>query len=237
MKRYLRPAIAAGLLMCLVVWTAMAVTNTDAYADDVQRPVATTTETLPAHTISQTLSESPQSTEETEAAETTTATTNRAIREYVKKPEALPEISPPAPKKSEDAVRRARSTPPPKETQETLPVVGVPTTAPNETEAQAAEPEWVLYATCTITHYCPGACCCGKWASGYTASGSWATEGRTVAMESLPFGTEVMINGHVYIVEDRGVYGDWVDIFRNSHEQALIDGMYTAPVYIRNPNK
>ena len=91
---------------------------------------------------------------------------------------------------------------------------------------------WQYYGVCTITHYCPCKKCCGQWASGYTASGTLATAYRTCAAD-LPFGTEVMIDGQVYVVEDRGVGGMWVDIFVDTHEEALQRGMYEREVYIR----
>ena len=81
------------------------------------------------------------------------------------------------------------------------------------------------YGNCRITFYCPGPCCCGQWASGITASGAAATEGRTVANGSLPFGSKVLIDGVEYVVEDRGVGGDQFDIFVNSsaYPTALIE--------------
>lgn len=47
----------------------------------------------------------------------------------------------------------------------------------------------------TLTAYCPGRCCCGKWASGYTATGTWATEGRTIAVDPkvIPYGSRVLL--------------------------------------------
>ena len=101
-----------------------------------------------------------------------------------------------------------------------------------ETEEPQAEPAMHLWGTCTLTFYCGGSCCCGQWASGYTASGTVATAGRTVACGDLPFGTRLMIEGHEYVVEDRGVSGMWVDIFVNSHAEACQRGMYQADVYI-----
>jgi hypothetical protein len=96
---------------------------------------------------------------------------------------------------------------------------------------------WVYYENCRITFYDTGACCCGEWASGYTASGTLATVGRTVATgEDLPFGTEVMINGQVYIVEDRGVEPGQIDVLVSDHETALAMGMYYTDVYVRYPN-
>ena len=93
------------------------------------------------------------------------------------------------------------------------------------------QPAMNLWGVCTITHYCPCSQCCGSWAGGATASGTTPTAGRTVAAD-LPFGTRLMINGHEYVVEDRGVGGMWVDIFVNGHQEALDLGMYKAEVYI-----
>lgn len=93
------------------------------------------------------------------------------------------------------------------------------------------QPATHLWGVCTITHYCPCSQCCGSWAGGATASGTTPTAGRTVAAD-LPFGTRLMINGHEYVVEDRGVGGMWVDIFVNGHQEALDLGMYQTEVYI-----
>ena len=98
----------------------------------------------------------------------------------------------------------------------------------------AAEPQGNLryYSNCRLTFYCGGSCCCGQWAGGGTASGTTPTPGRTVANGSLPFGTRVMIEGHEYTVEDRGVGGDQFDIFVSSHDEALARGLYYADVWI-----
>lgn len=93
---------------------------------------------------------------------------------------------------------------------------------------------WEYYGTAFITHYDTGACCCGIYASGYCASGALATVGRTVAAGySIPFGTEVLINGNVYVVEDRGVDDGCFDILVSDHETALAMGAYYTDVYIR----
>lgn len=87
----------------------------------------------------------------------------------------------------------------------------------------------------TATAYCPASCCCGEYASGYTASGTLAEEGRTIACNTLPFGTQVMIDGHIYTVEDTGwsPYGEnWLDIFFYDHEAALAYGCRTVDVYL-----
>lgn len=90
------------------------------------------------------------------------------------------------------------------------------------------------YGNCRITHYCNCSICCGKWAGGGTASGAWPSAGRTVANGDLPFGTKLLINGQIYVVEDRGVGAQQIDIYCNSHEEALSRGMYYTDVYIIN---
>lgn len=84
-----------------------------------------------------------------------------------------------------------------------------------------------------ITHYCA----CNKCSSGtgITASGTYVTEGRTVACNSLSFGTKVIINGNTYTVEDTGgMNGNTIDIFVSSHQEALNKGVYYADVYVVN---
>ena len=82
-----------------------------------------------------------------------------------------------------------------------------------------------------LTGYCNCALCHGQ---GYTASGTVPQAGRTVAMNGIPFGTKLLINGGVYVVEDRGVpYGN-VDIYHDTHDQALSFGVGYADVYQLN---
>lgn len=83
-----------------------------------------------------------------------------------------------------------------------------------------------------LTAYCNCSKCCGKWAGGNTASGTVPTAGRTVACNSLPFGTKLNINGHIYTVEDTGNMADNViDIYFDSHSSALQFGVQYADVY------
>ena len=85
------------------------------------------------------------------------------------------------------------------------------------------------------TGYCPNSCCCGEWASGYTASGTLATEGVTCACGMFDFGTVLYIEGYGYrVVEDRGVEGEFVDIFYSTHEQASAHGLQYVNVYLVN---
>ena len=90
--------------------------------------------------------------------------------------------------------------------------------------------------TYKITAYCPCSKCCGK-TNGRTASGTKATAGRTVAASSqFAFGTKLNIGGHIYTVEDRGgaINGNKIDIFVNSHAEALQWGVRYLPVSVVN---
>ena len=88
------------------------------------------------------------------------------------------------------------------------------------------------YGNCRITYYCGCSACNGQWAGGPTASGAYPVAGVTVANGSLPFGTKVKINGHVYTVQDRGVGGSQFDIYVDSHSEANAGGLYYTDVYI-----
>ena len=71
------------------------------------------------------------------------------------------------------------------------------------------------------THCCPRG-------DGITASGVPATVGRTCAIEGLPFGTKLYISGlGEYVVEDRGVSGNMIDIACDGHAACYaITGTY-----------
>lgn len=93
----------------------------------------------------------------------------------------------------------------------------------------------------TLTAYCPGRCCCGKWASGYTATGTLATEGRTIAVDPdvIPYGSRVLLiwpdgTQHSYIAEDcgGGVNGNHIDVFFDSHQAARYFGVQSAMAYL-----
>jgi len=99
-------------------------------------------------------------------------------------------------------------------------------------ESGDASGEWVNLGTYKITYYCPCEYCCGN-SNGITASGTYATAGRTIAAD-LPLGTRVMIGGHEYVVEDRGgaIHGNIIDMFCNSHQEALEKGVDYEDLYI-----
>lgn len=108
---------------------------------------------------------------------------------------------------------------------------------PVQIVAEEPEEEWVSLGVMKITAYDGGACCCGKYANGYTASGTVATAGRTIGVNPriIPYGTEVMIDGHVYVAEDTGGSSKQrnIDIFYNTHEEALAQGVLKREVFVK----
>ncbi len=75
-----------------------------------------------------------------------------------------------------------------------------------------------------VTAYCPCKECCGK-SDGVTFTGTNAKENHTIAVdpEILPYGTVVEIAGIFYVAEDcgGGIKGNKIDIYFNSHNEAL----------------
>ena len=113
------------------------------------------------------------------------------------------------------------------------------------------EPETMSLGEFVLTAYCPCVKCCEIWSAehpsrvgtGYvqkTSSGTIPTAGRTIAADTrvIPFGTTVIINGHEYIVEDRGgaIKKSKIDIFFNSHDEALTFGKQKAEVFMKTNN-
>ena len=88
--------------------------------------------------------------------------------------------------------------------------------------------------TFKLTAYCNCRSCCGKWADGKTASGTTPEQGRTIAVDRkvIPLGTHVLIDGVEYVAEDTGVRGNHIDVFFDSHREALNFGVKYAEVEI-----
>ena len=87
-----------------------------------------------------------------------------------------------------------------------------------------------------VTAYCSCIKCCGK-TNGITASGTMATANRTVAApSSFAFGTKIVMNGQTYVVEDRGgaIQGNRIDLYMNSHSEALAWGVRYLDVEVLN---
>lgn len=96
-----------------------------------------------------------------------------------------------------------------------------------------------------ITHYCACERCCGKGEDdpwyGITATGSVATEGRTIAVDPdvIPYGSRVAVfydDGRIveYVAEDCGgaIDGLEVDVFIADHDRAWALGVKSGSVYI-----
>lgn len=105
-------------------------------------------------------------------------------------------------------------------------------------EPEIKQDEWYCIGNFKITHYCNCVKCCGKWSGGPTKSGVMPVSGRTIAVDSdvIPMGSEIMINGHIYIAEDTGsgIQGNSIDIYCDDHQEALNKGMYYTDVYGRS---
>lgn len=85
-----------------------------------------------------------------------------------------------------------------------------------------------------VTAYCPCRKCNGKNA-GKTASGATPTVGRTIAAnkKDFDFGDVVVIDGVEYVVEDRGVKKGCIDLYMDSHSEALKWGIHHLDVYLK----
>lgn len=96
-----------------------------------------------------------------------------------------------------------------------------------EAEAKKEEePELVSLGVYKISAYCPCEKCCLK-SDGITASGVKASPNRTVAVDGIPFGTRLLIDGNEYIVEDRVGSGKrLIDVFFSTHDEALNSGLW-----------
>ena len=109
-------------------------------------------------------------------------------------------------------------------------------TETHEERTETPMPEYTEL-TVTATAYCPCEKCCGK-CDGITATGTKATAGRTIAVDPsiIPYGTEVVIAGNTYIAEDCGgaIKGNAVDIFFDTHEEALTFGKQQVVATIKN---
>lgn len=100
--------------------------------------------------------------------------------------------------------------------------------------------------TYKVTAYCGCVKCCGIWSAqhpervgtGYTqktASGTIPKADHTVAADTsvLPFGTEIVLEGRIYTVEDTGsaVHGKHIDLYMDDHQAALNWGVRYIELY------
>ena len=118
-----------------------------------------------------------------------------------------------------------------------------------ELKQEVKQEEWKSLGEFKITAYCSCKKCCGVWAKNrpldengkeivYTASGERAEAGKTIAVDTsvIPFGTEVRIGDTVYTAQDTGsaVKGNVIDIYFDSHEDAVKHGAKYLEVEVRN---
>lgn len=105
-------------------------------------------------------------------------------------------------------------------------------------DLKSDEYEFVYLGDFKLTHYClelyPHICGEGK---GITYTGTQATVGRTIAVDSrvIPYGTKVYIEGYGWrIAEDKGaaINDSHIDILVDTHDQALQLGTKTGGVWI-----
>ena len=117
------------------------------------------------------------------------------------------------------------------------------TPAQEQSITETPEPQEPAWIEVEATAYCPCEKCCGKWAltrpNGivYTASGAVAQEGVTIAADwsVLPVGTVIYIEGYgTRTVQDKGaaVKGNAIDVYFESHDEALVFGRQTVLVYV-----
>lgn len=104
-----------------------------------------------------------------------------------------------------------------------------------EEEKNRKEPSYI--GSFKVYAYCPCNYCCGN-TLGITATGTKATANHTVAVDPkvVPLGSKIIINGRTYVAEDTGggIKGNKIDMFFNSHQEALQWGIKTLDVYLIN---
>ena len=118
-------------------------------------------------------------------------------------------------------------------------VVDINYTIPQMQEEKIAEPvvnviEKKSLGKFTLTAYCPCEKCCGV-NTGITATGTKATQGRTIGVDPsvIPYGSVVEINGVEYVAEDTGnIHGNHIDIYFDSHDDAVAFGSKKAEVFL-----
>ena len=93
--------------------------------------------------------------------------------------------------------------------------------------------------TVVTSAYCNCSICCGQWSGGPTASGVYPTSNHTLAVDAnnptVPMGTEIIMDGTLYKVEDTGNfarYGVDFDVYLDSHSEAQNWGHRSFEAYL-----
>lgn len=114
-------------------------------------------------------------------------------------------------------------------------IVAQPFENPHESELIEAALDWHYVDDCLLTAYCPCEECSGCYGNG-TATGVTAHPDHTIAVDPsvIPLGAWVEIDGdpNSYHAEDVGgcVNGNHIDVYFDSHEEALNFNMRTETV-------
>lgn len=215
-------------VIVLVILSVMAIKLS--YAD--RTPVATLNEPAvtydePVATPEETVTEPADTTEPTTAPEETTEPTTIIEAETETKTEKTEPAKPTEPKKDKDKD---------KDKDKEVGEKPKPTKPSTPEEPKKENSDGAYLGKFTLTAYCNCKKCCGKWSGGPTASGKMPKAGRTIAVDPrvIPLDSKVIINGKTYTAEDTGskIKNKKIDIYFNSHSEALKFGVQTAKVYL-----
>ncbi len=152
---------------------------------------------------------------------------------------------------AEPIIETAVPTTEPTTPETTVPVATEPSTETMATEppTESTEPETELRSlgTFKLTAYCPCQKCCGKHALNrpvdengdeivYGSTGVRLVSGVSIAVDPgvIPYGTEIVINGHTYTAHDTGgaIKGNRIDVYFDDHQAALNFGVQWAEVLV-----
>lgn len=125
-----------------------------------------------------------------------------------------------------------------------------PVTEPIETESPVTEPptpELISLGRFKLTAYCSCRKCCGSYADNrpvdengetivYGSIGVRLKAGVSIAVDPgvIPYGTDVVINGHTYTAHDTGgnIVGNRIDVYFDDHQEAWDFGTQYAEVFV-----
>lgn len=224
MKRIIIPAIIA--VGCMAVLNIFGIAKPPVMQQDaVIKPITTVvaTETIQARAVTPVPTVIVTTEPTAEPTPTSEEPTITATPEPVEEePVEEPQVADPAPEPQESPEL------------ELEPESEEPLTEETESSTEpVGEPDMEYLGAWTVTAYCGCEICCGSWSGSPTASGVYPTAWHTIACSEFPFGTILYIDGYGYFtVEDRGVYGAWIDMYFDDHDEADAFGMQTIDVYL-----